>query len=211
MVPSTWSTVWNTPAYDSISRRPITCTEPGAQTRDLSLRSTSVHMLSSNSSFSQGAGFGRRAEMDFVRSAVETAKAMQPRTRILRVAVLRKLPPSIVTPPQDQQVAAGDRAGASQDLGQLSLAVAGNARDSHDLAAAYREPHVAQPFGATLVTMPHAFQRQHDAPAARLDGLTADDPVERPVSSLDQNIRLESSDERSGVRLRKNDHIIHAA
>src|SRR5450756_2124409 len=37
--------------YISIWRRPMTCTEPGTQTRDLSLRSTSVHMVSSDSSF----------------------------------------------------------------------------------------------------------------------------------------------------------------
>ena len=34
-------------------RRPITLTEPGSQMRDLSLRSTSVHMVSSDSSFSE--------------------------------------------------------------------------------------------------------------------------------------------------------------
>ena len=51
--PSTWSTVWMSREYISICRRPMTCTEPGRQTRDLSLRSTSVHMVSSDSSFSE--------------------------------------------------------------------------------------------------------------------------------------------------------------
>src|SRR3982750_1945556 len=36
--------------YISIWRRPITRTEPGLQMRDLSLRSTSVHIVSSDSS-----------------------------------------------------------------------------------------------------------------------------------------------------------------
>ena len=48
--PSTWSTVWMRRAYISIWRRPITRTQPGTQMRDLSLRSTSVHMVSSDSS-----------------------------------------------------------------------------------------------------------------------------------------------------------------
>ena len=48
--PSTWSTVWITRLYISIWRRPMTWTLPGTQTRDLSLRSTSVHMVSSDSS-----------------------------------------------------------------------------------------------------------------------------------------------------------------
>ena len=52
-VPSTWSTVWISREYISIWRRPITRTEPGSQTRDLSLRSTSVHIVSSDSSFSE--------------------------------------------------------------------------------------------------------------------------------------------------------------
>jgi hypothetical protein len=37
--------------YISIWRRPMTRTEPGSQTRLLSLRSTSEHMVSSDSSF----------------------------------------------------------------------------------------------------------------------------------------------------------------
>ena len=49
--PSTWSTVWINLLYFSICRRPITLTEPGLQIRDLSLRSTSVHIVSSLSSF----------------------------------------------------------------------------------------------------------------------------------------------------------------
>mmetsp|Transcript_81304 Transcript_81304/g.218655 ORF Transcript_81304/g.218655 Transcript_81304/m.218655 type:complete len:239 (+) Transcript_81304:761-1477(+) len=47
---STWSTVWMRREYISICRRPMTCTDPGLQMRDLSLRSTSVHMVSSLSS-----------------------------------------------------------------------------------------------------------------------------------------------------------------
>mmetsp|Transcript_27916 Transcript_27916/g.59763 ORF Transcript_27916/g.59763 Transcript_27916/m.59763 type:complete len:220 (-) Transcript_27916:676-1335(-) len=49
--PSTWSTVWIKRLYISIWRRPMTWTDPGSQMRDLSLRSTSVHMVSSLSSF----------------------------------------------------------------------------------------------------------------------------------------------------------------
>ncbi len=52
-LPSTWSTVWMTRLYISIWRRPMTWTLPGTQTRDLSLRSTSVHMVSSDSSFGE--------------------------------------------------------------------------------------------------------------------------------------------------------------
>src|SRR5580692_11250956 len=37
--------------YISICRRPMTRTVPGTHTRDLSLRSTSVHMVNSDSSF----------------------------------------------------------------------------------------------------------------------------------------------------------------
>ena len=37
--------------YISICLRPMTCTDPALQMRDLSLRSTSVHMVSSLSSF----------------------------------------------------------------------------------------------------------------------------------------------------------------
>ena len=48
--PSMWSTVWISREYISIWRRPMTWTEPGTQMRDLSLRSTSVHMVSSDSS-----------------------------------------------------------------------------------------------------------------------------------------------------------------
>ena len=51
--PSTWSTVWITRLYISIWRRPMTRTLPGTQIRDLSLRSTSVHMVSSDSSFAE--------------------------------------------------------------------------------------------------------------------------------------------------------------
>src|SRR5437899_1079818 len=51
--PSTWSTVWMSREYISICRRPITRTLPGRQIRDLSLRSTSVHIVSSDSSFSE--------------------------------------------------------------------------------------------------------------------------------------------------------------
>ena len=51
--PSMWSTVWISRLYISICRRPMTLTEPGTQTRDLSLRSTSVHMVSSDSSFAE--------------------------------------------------------------------------------------------------------------------------------------------------------------
>ncbi len=51
--PSMWSTVWISRLYISICRRPITCTLPGTQTRDLSLRSTSVHMVSSDSSLAE--------------------------------------------------------------------------------------------------------------------------------------------------------------
>ncbi|MCY1300759.1 hypothetical protein D9M70_503380 [compost metagenome] len=49
--PSIWSTVWISREYISIWRRPMTLTEPGTQTRLLSLRSTSEHMVSSDSSF----------------------------------------------------------------------------------------------------------------------------------------------------------------
>ena len=49
--PSIWSTVWIRREYISIWRRPMTRTEPGSQTRLLSLRSTSEHMVSSDSSF----------------------------------------------------------------------------------------------------------------------------------------------------------------
>mmetsp|Transcript_10319 Transcript_10319/g.24392 ORF Transcript_10319/g.24392 Transcript_10319/m.24392 type:complete len:203 (+) Transcript_10319:865-1473(+) len=49
-VPWTWSTVWMSLEYISICRRPNTLTEPGSQIRLLSLRSTSVHMVSSLSS-----------------------------------------------------------------------------------------------------------------------------------------------------------------
>mmetsp|Transcript_13140 Transcript_13140/g.43880 ORF Transcript_13140/g.43880 Transcript_13140/m.43880 type:complete len:296 (-) Transcript_13140:352-1239(-) len=48
--PSTWSTVWMRREYISICRLPSTATEPGTQMRDLSLRSTSVHIVSSDSS-----------------------------------------------------------------------------------------------------------------------------------------------------------------
>ena len=51
--PSTWSTVWISRLYISICRRPMTRTLPGTQIRDLSLRSTSVHMVSSDSSFAE--------------------------------------------------------------------------------------------------------------------------------------------------------------
>ncbi len=51
--PSTWSTVWIRREYISICRRPITRTLPGRQMRDLSLRSTSVHMVSSASSLAE--------------------------------------------------------------------------------------------------------------------------------------------------------------
>ena len=51
--PSTWSTVWISRLYISICRRPMTLTVPGTQTRDLSLRSTSVHMVSSDSSLAE--------------------------------------------------------------------------------------------------------------------------------------------------------------
>ncbi len=52
-LPSMWSTVWMSRRYISICRRPITRTLPGTQTRDLSLRSTSVHMVSSDSSLAE--------------------------------------------------------------------------------------------------------------------------------------------------------------
>ena len=52
-MPSTWSTVWITREYISIWRRPMTRTLPGTHIRDLSFRSTSVHMVSSDSSFSE--------------------------------------------------------------------------------------------------------------------------------------------------------------
>ena len=52
-MPSTWSTVWMTREYISICLRPMTRTLPGTQIRDLSLRSTSVHIVSSDSSFSE--------------------------------------------------------------------------------------------------------------------------------------------------------------
>jgi hypothetical protein len=42
--------VWIRRLYISICLRPITCTLPGTQTRDLSFLSTSVHMVSSDSS-----------------------------------------------------------------------------------------------------------------------------------------------------------------
>ena len=51
--PSMWSTVWIRRLYISICRRPITRTLPGTHTRDLSLRSTSVHMVSSDSSLAE--------------------------------------------------------------------------------------------------------------------------------------------------------------
>mmetsp|Transcript_22152 Transcript_22152/g.87883 ORF Transcript_22152/g.87883 Transcript_22152/m.87883 type:complete len:330 (+) Transcript_22152:1056-2045(+) len=51
--PSTWSTVWMSLEYISIWRRPRTDTVPGTQTLDLSLRSTSVHIVSSDSSFAE--------------------------------------------------------------------------------------------------------------------------------------------------------------
>ena len=51
--PSMWSTVWIRRLYISIWRRPITLTLPGTDTRDLSLRSTSVHMVSSDSSLAE--------------------------------------------------------------------------------------------------------------------------------------------------------------
>ena len=51
--PSMWSTVWISRLYISICRRPITRTLPGTQTRALSLRSTSVHMVSSDSSLAE--------------------------------------------------------------------------------------------------------------------------------------------------------------
>ena len=44
-------TVWMSREYISICRRPITWTEPARQIRLLSLRSTSVHIVSSDSSF----------------------------------------------------------------------------------------------------------------------------------------------------------------
>ena len=52
-LPSMWSTVCMSREYISIWRRPITRTLPGTQTRDLSLRSTSVHMVSSDSSLAE--------------------------------------------------------------------------------------------------------------------------------------------------------------
>ncbi len=51
--PSMWSTVWMSRLYSSIWRRPMTLMLPGTQIRDLSLRSTSVHMVSSDSSLGE--------------------------------------------------------------------------------------------------------------------------------------------------------------
>mmetsp|Transcript_11356 Transcript_11356/g.26197 ORF Transcript_11356/g.26197 Transcript_11356/m.26197 type:complete len:286 (-) Transcript_11356:950-1807(-) len=48
--PSTWSTVWISLLYNSIWRLPMTSTLPCSQIRDLSLRSTSVHIVISDSS-----------------------------------------------------------------------------------------------------------------------------------------------------------------
>ena len=51
--PSTWPTVWITREYISIWRCPITRTLSASHTRDLSARSTSMHMVSSDSAFSE--------------------------------------------------------------------------------------------------------------------------------------------------------------
>jgi hypothetical protein len=68
--PSTWSTVWISREYISIWRRPITRTVPGSHTRLLSLRSTSEHMVSSDSSF---------LELSSFRICSESAIASSPR------------------------------------------------------------------------------------------------------------------------------------
>ena len=72
-MPSTWSTVWISREYISIWRRPITRTDPGSQTRDLSLRSTSVHMVSSDSSF---------CELSSARICRASAMASPPRAMV---------------------------------------------------------------------------------------------------------------------------------
>src|ERR1039457_6257664 len=56
--------------YISICRRPMTLTLPGRQTRDLSLRSTSVHMVSSDSSL---------AELSSVRMFAASSSGSAPR------------------------------------------------------------------------------------------------------------------------------------
>ena len=72
--PSMWSTVWMRRLYISIWRRPITLTEPGTQTRALSLRSTSVHMVSSDSSLAEPS----RVAMFAASSSVSSPRAIVP-------------------------------------------------------------------------------------------------------------------------------------
>ena len=66
--PSIWSTVWISREYISIWRRPMTRTEPGSQTRLLSLRSTSEHMVSSDSSFFELSSFRICSESEIASS-----------------------------------------------------------------------------------------------------------------------------------------------
>ena len=66
--PSMWSTVWIRREYISIWRRPMTRTEPGSQTRILSLRSTSEHMVSSDSSFLEFSSFRICSESEMASS-----------------------------------------------------------------------------------------------------------------------------------------------
>ena len=49
-----------------------------------------------------------------------------------------------------------------------------------------------------------------DAAAAGLDRLPSHNPVNGPISTFDENIRLEGCDEGAGVRFRKGHHIVYA-
>ena len=50
----------------------------------------------------------------------------------------------------------------------------------------------------------------HDATAAGLDGVTADDLVSRPVGTLHQDVRLTGADDFGGRVLVEDHHDVHA-
>ena len=52
--------------------------------------------------------------------------------------------------------------------------------------------------------------RLDDAPTA-FDDVSADDAVDGPISSFDQDVRLNGCDEPERVWLAKNDHVVHAS
>ena len=71
----------------SICRRPTTRTEPGTHTRDLSLRSTSVHIVSSDSSF-------LFVKISLIRSASSSAVAPRRMVPLMGHVSTRMFPPA---------------------------------------------------------------------------------------------------------------------